>query len=213
MQLELLALKRCGRCGQEKPLDEFAAKRPGSRTRYGYCLSCRRDYMRVYMRERTGVSRGECRECGGEVWGSGTRYCAGCKEVVDERRKAERRVMWAERSCVVCDSRFQPSTVNSRYCSSRCAQKVSALRKFGLSVGGWREMVRASDGRCASCGNDFGSQGHHIDHCHETGRVRGLLCHNCNLALGHTKDDPGRQFALSVYLARDTFDLRELCVR
>lgn len=45
---------------------------------------------------------------------------------------------------------------------------------------------------------------HPIDHEHSSGRVRGVLCHSCNLALGHFKDDPERLARAAAYLTRDT---------
>ena len=48
-------------------------------------------------------------------------------------------------------------------------------------------------GECAICEKDLDadldSRDHHIDHCHETGVIRGVLCSNCNKGLGHFKDN------------------------
>jgi hypothetical protein len=44
----------------------------------------------------------------------------------------------------------------------------------------------------------------HLDHCHSTGKVRGILCHHCNLMLGNAKDDPERLKAAVAYLERNT---------
>ena len=52
-------------------------------------------------------------------------------------------------------------------------------------------MLSAQGGRCAICGTDEpGGRGWHLDHCHVTGRVRGILCHHCNIGLGNFKDNP-----------------------
>lgn len=50
----------------------------------------------------------------------------------------------------------------------------------------WDKIYRQQDGKCA-----FGhtSKKLHVDHCHKTGVVRGLLCYNCNNGLGRFKDD------------------------
>jgi hypothetical protein len=54
-------------------------------------------------------------------------------------------------------------------------------------------MVAAQGNRCAVCRTDKpGGRGEtwHIDHCHETNVVRGLLCHHCNLGIGYLRDSP-----------------------
>ena len=49
----------------------------------------------------------------------------------------------------------------------------------------------------------------HVDHCHKTGAVRGVLCFNCNAALGHVNDSQERLQKLKDYLAvKETFKAR-----
>lgn len=68
------------------------------------------------------------------------------------------------------------------------------LRRYGMTPDDYDRMYRKQKGRCALCtglpcgpGSQMGRL--HIDHCHETGRVRGLLCGRCNTALGLLKHD------------------------
>jgi hypothetical protein len=63
------------------------------------------------------------------------------------------------------------------------------LAVYGLTPESYRQMVEAQHGRCAICG-DKGRL--FVDHDHETGSVRGLLCSNCNTALGMFEDDLAR---------------------
>lgn len=56
---------------------------------------------------------------------------------------------------------------------------------------------------CAGCGKGISESTARIDHCHTTGKVRGLLCDSCNWALGHAKDDPAVLRRLMAYLHRD----------
>jgi hypothetical protein len=76
--------------------------------------------------------------------------------------------------------------------------------KFGLTHDDYERMVRVQGGRCAVCGSpDPGTRGakhFHVDHCHKSGRIRGLLCNGCNAAIGHAGDDPNRLRALADYL-------------
>jgi hypothetical protein len=55
---------------------------------------------------------------------------------------------------------------------------------------------------CAICGGDDGERNLAVDHCHTSGVVRGLLCSNCNKALGLLRDDTARLAAAIAYLKR-----------
>lgn len=75
------------------------------------------------------------------------------------------------------------------------------LRRYGLTEDDYDRMLEQQCSNCAACQKASGLR-LQVDHCHETGRVRGLLCGNCNSALGHAKDDIDRLRALIAYLER-----------
>jgi hypothetical protein len=71
-------------------------------------------------------------------------------------------------------------------------RKRDIFSKYGLTAEQVDDMLASQGGKCAICltpdpGGRYGT--FHIDHCHTTGKVRGLLCHSCNTSLGHFKDD------------------------
>ncbi|MEV8306309.1 endonuclease VII domain-containing protein [Streptomyces flavidovirens] len=78
--------------------------------------------------------------------------------------------------------------------STRCKACRAALsradhlrRQYGLTEAERDEMVLSQMGICSIC---LAAPAVHVDHCHETGRVRGVLCFNCNSAIGKLGDDP-----------------------
>lgn len=81
-------------------------------------------------------------------------------------------------------------------------QRRSHLRrKFGITVEQFDAALAAQGGRCAICDTDNpGTRTWHVDHCHETKRVRGLLCKSCNHGLGLFRDNPGTLLAAERYL-------------
>lgn len=67
-----------------------------------------------------------------------------------------------------------------------------------ITVEQFQALVAAQNGRCALCGKVPPKL--HVDHCHDTGRVRALLCSTCNTGLGKFGDDPVRLEAAAAYL-------------
>lgn len=72
-------------------------------------------------------------------------------------------------------------------------QRASYLKKkFNLTVEEYQDLYIAQSGVCLICKVDFLTLPKRpaIDHCHNTGKIRGLLCANCNAGIGFLKDDP-----------------------
>ena len=70
------------------------------------------------------------------------------------------------------------------------------MRCYGITEDEYEQMKKDQNYLCSICGSEgflIGRNNHTeklaVDHCHTTGIVRGLLCHNCNRALGLMKDD------------------------
>ena len=73
---------------------------------------------------------------------------------------------------------------------------------FGITIEEWEELYRRQSGRCAVCGIHSVelSRRLSVDHDHETGEVRGLLCSKCNRGIGFMKDSPELLILAANYL-------------
>lgn len=73
---------------------------------------------------------------------------------------------------------------------------------FGITVEDYERMAEEQGGTCAICdGPPGGRHGRlHVDHCHETGRVRGLLCDACNRGMGYLGDSAAHLTRAAQYL-------------
>jgi hypothetical protein len=83
--------------------------------------------------------------------------------------------------------------------------KASKLKHtHGISYTQYTAMIEISQHRCPICGLPFNNSVKmlepHVDHCHKTGKIRGILCRQCNLALGQFNDDPALLRRAIVYL-------------
>lgn len=76
------------------------------------------------------------------------------------------------------------------------------LKKYGLTWADWDQMLIEQAGRCAICSQPINPSLREpaVDHCHKTGKVRGLLHANCNAAIGLLEEDLERFFQAADYL-------------
>lgn len=95
-----------------------------------------------------------------------------------------------------CDGTRMPGRRRCRGCTQRWT-------KYRLTTHDYFAMLANQAGLCGICTTPMSpGRGTHVDHDHETGRVRMLLCALCNTLVGHTRESPLLLAALDEYVAR-----------
>lgn len=135
----------------------------------------------------------------------------------DRHYRRQRHGVDGDRRCKFCGSVLDQNLHASRaYCSGECKERLyfltrrasyraNWLKQYGLTEAKFDELLAEQNGGCAVCGSETsnGRGEHlHVDHDHETGVVRGILCHDCNTGLGKFKDNPALLRAAADYLER-----------
>lgn len=75
------------------------------------------------------------------------------------------------------------------------------LNKYGITGDEFRTILNRQGHKCPICKRDI-TKNLSVDHDHSTGKIRGLICNNCNLAMGNAEDSPTRLRAMAFYLER-----------
>jgi len=105
-------------------------------------------------------------------------------------------------SCKICDKLYaRQYRLNNRH----AIQERELLKRYGMPLGGYAEMLSAQEGCCDICGiheKHTQAQRLHVDHDHETGTIRSLLCHHCNTAIGSLKDSSEVTHKATLYLIK-----------
>jgi hypothetical protein len=134
------------------------------------------------------------------------RFCSRlCKNRCLSKRnqKLKRKSYKGVKLCVYCGKEFFSTRKSHICCSHPCSTKVAQLsRDFGLTITKYNALIEKQEGKCPVCGV------HQrdlkitlcVDHNHGTGKVRGLLCSNCNIGLGLIGDTLEKAERLVQYL-------------
>lgn len=187
--------KICKVCGRELPATpEFFTTHPTCK--YGLNSKCR-ECISTYMKERRKrygkeidkknlpYARKWKKEHAEEIKEYQTEWYKNNKKKIEEYSKnyyAEHREEIIEKATLWNKKHPEKAEKNRR---------KSQLSQYGLTIEEYDKLYDEQNGVCACCGEPqtLGCRFLSVDHDHETGRVRGLLCTNCNIGLGHFKDD------------------------
>jgi len=98
--------------------------------------------------------------------------------------------MWIGNHCLICDHKFDGNR-SGRWLTDKaklvCNNCDSKMKKYVLDSNELRKLLSIDVCSICDCALSNGKRGRHIDHDHETGLVRGVVCCNCNLAEGYVK--------------------------
>jgi len=154
--------KKCIRCNEVKPLSEFTIHDQNKGQHRNFCHECELIWSRKYHKSPQGKEKR--------------------KEWVDQNKEKIEEYKEVYRND---PERTAKAKVYSR--------QWRLMKDFGLTVDDYDRMLKDQNGGCAICGaDDSGNKRDHfaVDHDHKSGKVRGLLCYQCNVGLGHFKEDP-----------------------
>lgn len=209
----------CTKCKIEKPVEEFYRKKGRKTGRRSECKSCqtiyndawRKDNVEKYRESNKAWQKAnpekykqivaawakanpEKTRASNEAW----------RKANPERRKEIERASKKKNEKKVKNTartyREQPKNKRSR-------RDTDLKRKYGIDHQEFDRMVVEQNGTCACCGgppskNKGGSFVLHVDHDHETGNVRDLLCGPCNKALGLLRDSSKMANLAYIYLKK-----------
>lgn len=113
------------------------------------------------------------------------RHCKGCSKTFFA--KAIKIRQGGGKFCSVeCYKDFRQANASDQKYRNRIHQKK---HKYGLTEDEYLALFVKQNNRCAICSISFEKVSAHVDHCHETKKVRGLLCSKCNTILGMSNDN------------------------
>ena len=196
-------MKQCSSCKETLPLDAFYSTKRGIRSE---CKECSRKRSRDYREANLEKCKASNRKYHAERVPTEEQLT---KQRVSNKRWRDNNRDKQHESCRKW-RKNNPGKHNQFNKDWRASNpdkvRVSFLKnKFGITQLDFDSMLKEQGGKCAVCGADQPGGGRKhlcVDHCHDTGKVRGLLCIKCNTGLGAFDDDVVLLSSALTYLER-----------
>ena len=215
-QPSLFEERACTRCQKVLSITDFCKGR--TKGHHTWCQPCQNDSRRERARAR-----------GKDAQIPELRCCPKCKTVKpsSDFYKCSYTSYGLSVHCKACQANYQRGNVKVKQYHQEYHQKEKKAReksgsskeyfrtrwlkhKYGLTIEQFEEMLKAQDSKCAICGEVQESEKFHIDHNHDTGAVRALLCKGCNQGLGLFREDSRRLLEAVNYLERHNNGKQEI---
>jgi hypothetical protein len=162
-------MKTCTKCLRSLALDGFHDRSDRSGKKLSWCKDCQNARRLKYERSPEGKE----------------------KKLARSRLGAASRPSRAKpkhfRTCPLCESEYEARVSHQKVCKS-CAGRWQRARRYGFTSPE-NFLALEQTGVCSACGEPAKGR-MSIDHCHETGVVRGLIHQSCNVGLGQAGDSP-----------------------
>lgn len=90
------------------------------------------------------------------------------------------------KACEICDESYIATSAHQKWCPTCCPGQAwrALIQRYGITKPLWDKLLASQGGLCKLCERPASV----VDHCHETGRVRGLLCNACNRSMAAVDD-------------------------
>lgn len=138
-----------------------------------------------------------------------TKTCSGCDQTLElekfykkPRHKTYKGLAGYSSLCKVCYRSHRAEYVKNNPDTYKNSARCTHIKRYGITVADYNRMFSEQGGCCKACKRhqDVFKRRLVIDHCHQTGKVRGLLCISCNLCLGYVNDNKNTLLSLMEYL-------------
>ena len=185
--------KICKRCGKEKELNEFCKAKSYKDGYSNLCKECRNEIS---------LERGVTRKRAVKLSDKETRVCTHCgvELPIEMFSITNKQYGWRHSWCNKCRNRHQ----TQKRVSNGTERSRKLKSRFGITMDEYSAMLVAQDFKCPICGVSVSdcTKNLSVDHNHETGKIIGLLCDKCNLALGLFKDNKDSLRGAILYLEK-----------
>ena len=212
-------VKCCSKCGEVKPFSAFHKRnnrKSGAYSRCKQCVAAPKEKRCLYchevkplsnfVRSNGNVDENTCVQC--LLTLIEEKECSRCHQIkpLSDFVKSKAKRMGLVSRCKQCLSETHPHRpyVPGKYPTPtpEVARSKNLFRLYGITLVEYDAMLALQGGVCKVCGGPpYGKGGrYHVDHDHVTGKIRGILCHKCNVALGMVQDKVEHLKALIAYL-------------
>lgn len=208
--METAQNKVCSKCNEEKPFDAFYKTKANKDGLQNICKKCDNNRKTSYLRKKSlesGKKQKQLTLIAKELLKEGKKRCPLCKEIksLESFYTSVSQACGYTPHCILCMDILGKSRPKEEkqifYQKAKTRiRNTILLKKYNISLEEYNKLLLDQNNVCAICGEKEHGKSLAVDHCHVTGKIRGLLCSLCNPAIGFLKNNSILAEKLANYL-------------